>query len=249
MTALSLADKTVLVIGGSRGIGAAVVRRLADEGAAVAFTYAKAQAPADALALDITAKGGRALAIQADSADAAALTAAIDRAAAALGGTIDILVNNAGILVLGQLDDFSLEDFDRSWAVNVRGLFVAVKAAVKHMRRGARILVIGSMTSGRAGAPGSTVYGMTKAAVKRMVRGLTWDLAARGIAINNVEPGPTVTDMNPAGGPHEDWLIKANPQGRLAEASEIADLVAYLAGPGATRINGASLIIDGGMVA
>ena len=247
-TTQPLAGKTALVIGGSRGIGAAIVRRLAADGASIAFTFANAAQKADALVAAVERDGGRAAALKADSADAAALSTAIDAAAATLGG-LDILVHNAGLLILGPVQDFSLEDFDRIHAVNVRGVFVAVKAAVPHLRRGGRIVTIGSITRGAARAAGSTIYGTTKAAVARMVRGLAWDLAEQGITINDVQPGPTATDMNPADGPMIEYLIAANPSRRLGRPEEIADLVAYLAGPAPSYINGAGITIDGGFTA
>ncbi len=250
MTDLSppLAGKTALIIGGSRGIGAAIVRRLAADGATVAFTFNGAREQAQTLAAEITAGGGRATALQADSGDATALTATIDQAAEILGG-LDILVNNAGILIPGGIASYSLEDFDRMYAVNVRAVFVAVKAALPHIRRGGRVVTIGSITQGRQGAPGSTIYGMTKAAVARLVRGLAWDLAPYGITINDVQPGPTATDIIPMDGPIPERLRQASPLGRLGEPAEIANLVAFLVGPQATYMNGAGLTIDGGFAA
>jgi 3-oxoacyl-[acyl-carrier protein] reductase len=244
----SLRGKKAMVIGGSRGIGAAVVKRLAHDGAAVAFTYVSKPERARELVLAVEAEGGRAVALHADSADAAALERAIDEGAETLGG-LDVLVNNAGILVLGPVDTFSLEDFDKMLAINVRGVFVAAKAAARHLPQGGKILVVGSNTAERAMAPGSSIYGMTKAAVARLVRGLAWDFAARGIAVINVAPGPTQTDMNPADSPHADWVRNANPQKRVADPNEIARFITYLARPESTYINGASLTIDGGFSA
>ncbi len=242
----TLSGKRVLVIGGSRGIGAAIVRRAAGEGASVAFTWSSAEEQAHALAAELEGKGRRALALQADSADAAALTAAIDAAAARLGG-LDVVINNAGILVMGSADAFSLEDFDRMLAINVRAVFVAAQAAARHLPRGGKLVVVGSNTADRAMAAGSSVYGMTKAAVARLVRGLAWDLAPRGIAAINVQPGPTSTDMAPA--THHDWIKSRSPENRLADPDEIARFVAFLASPASTYVNGASLTIDGGFSA
>ena len=244
----SLQGKKAMVIGGSRGIGAAVVKRLAREGAAVAFTYVSKPERARELVLAVEAEGGRAVALHADSADAAALERAIDEGAQTLGG-LDVLVNNAGILIFGPVDTFSLEDFDKMLAINVRGVFVAAKAAARHLPQGGKILVVGSNTAERAMLPGSSIYGMTKAAVARLVRGLAWDFAARGIAVINVAPGPTQTDMNPADGPRADWVRNANPQKRVADPDEIARFITYLARPESTYINGASLTIDGGFSA
>ncbi|WP_394780040.1 SDR family oxidoreductase [Undibacterium sp.] len=242
------ANKVALVAGGSRGIGAAVVRRLARDGAAVAFTYASSPKPAQDLADSIIAAGGRALAIKADSADAAAVQAAVAETVKAFGG-LDILVNNAGILLRGTVDEFSLEDFDRMLAVNVRPVFVAIKAGVPHMKQGGRVITIGSVVANRTAFPGASIYGMTKSAVAGLVRGLALDLAARGITVNNVQPGPTATDMNPADGPHADIIKGLVPVGRLGKDDEIAGMVAYLASPEAAFVTGASLTIDGGYLA
>jgi 3-oxoacyl-[acyl-carrier protein] reductase len=243
-----LLGKKALVIGGSRGIGAAIVRRLAREGASVAFTYVSKPELARELVANIESSGGRAMAVQADSADAAALERAIEDSVKALGG-LDLLVNNAGILILGNVADYRLADFDQMLAVNVRGVFIAAQAAARHLPRGGKLLVIGSNTAERAMQAGSAVYGMTKSAVARLVRGLAWDFAERGIAVINVQPGPTTTDMNPADAPYRDWVIDANPEKRVADVDEIAGFVSYLASPASTYINGASLTIDGGFSA
>jgi 3-oxoacyl-[acyl-carrier protein] reductase len=244
----SLSGKKAMVVGGSRGIGAAIVKRLAREGATVVFTYVSHADRARALVTGIESEGGRAIALHADSADAGALEDAITEAVKTLGG-LDLLVNNAGILIMGNAQEFRLEDFDKMLAINVRGVFVAVKAAARHLPPGGKILVVGSNTSERAMAPGSSIYGMTKAAVARLVRGLAWDLAAQGISVINVQPGPTTTDMNPSDGPHAEWARNANPEKRFADPNEIAGFVAYLARPESTYINGASLTIDGGFSA
>jgi 3-oxoacyl-[acyl-carrier protein] reductase len=243
-----LAGKKAIVIGGSRGIGAAIVKRLAREGAAVAFTYVSRPDRARELVAAVESEGGRAIALQADSADASALERAIAEGARALGG-LDVLVNNAGILIFGNADEYRLEDFDRMLAVNVRGVFVAAKAAANHLSRGGKILVIGSNIAERAMLAGSAVYGMTKAAVARLVRGLALDFAPRGISVINIQPGPTTTDMMPADGPHIDWVRNMSPAKRVADPDEIARFVTYLARPESTYINGVSLTIDGGFSA
>ncbi|WP_437905499.1 SDR family oxidoreductase [Sorangium sp. So ce327] len=239
-----LAGKKAIVIGGSRGIGAAIVKRLAREGAAVAFTYVSRPDRARELVAAVESEGGRAIALQADSADASALERAIAEGARVLGG-LDVLVNNAGILIFGNADEYRLEDFDRMLAVNVRGVFVAAKAAANHLSRGGKIVVIGSNIAERAMLAGSAVYGMTKAAVARLVRGLALDFAPRGISVINVQPGPTTTDMMPADGPHVDWVRNLSPEKRIADPDEIARFVTYLARPESTYINGVSLTIDG----
>jgi 3-oxoacyl-[acyl-carrier protein] reductase len=239
-----LSGKSVLVTGGARGIGAATVRRLAKDGAAVAFTYAASDEKAAALVAEIKAEGGEGVAIKADSADPGAVRRAVAETASRFG-RLDILVNNAGILLRGPVDDFSLADFDRMLAVNVRAVFVAVQAALAHMGDGGRIITIGSVTADRSGFPGTSVYSMTKAAVAGLTRGLARDLGPRGITVNTVQPGPTGTDMNP----DENVRAMLRPMmalGRIGKDSEIASLVAYLAGPEASFVTGAALTIDGG---
>jgi 3-oxoacyl-[acyl-carrier protein] reductase len=240
----SLSAKCALVTGGSRGIGAATVRRLATDDAAVAFTYAASDEKATALVAAIQADGAEALAIKADSADPKALQRAVTETVNRFGH-LDILVNNAGILLRGPIDAFSLEDFDRMLAVNVRAVFVATQAAVAHMGEGGRIVTVGSVTGDRSGFPGASVYSMTKAAVAALTRGLARDLGSRGITVNTVQPGPTETDMN------QDENIRAvlRPMlalGRIGKDSEIASLIAYLASPEASFVTGAALTVDGG---
>lgn len=244
----SLEGKVAFVTGGSRGIGEAIVRRLAAEGAAVAFTFASSRAKAEAIVADLVKADHRVLALEADNVDAEAVRSAIDRAARAFG-KIDVLVTNAGTMVFGNVDTLPLEDFDRAVAINVRATFVAVQAGVAHMAPGSRIVTIGSNTAEQALMAGGAVYGMTKAAVARLVRGLALDLAPRGITVANVQPGPTVTDMNPSEGSHVGFILSKSPVKRMADPSEIADFVAWLVRPAASYVNGASLTIDGGFTA
>jgi 3-oxoacyl-[acyl-carrier protein] reductase len=243
-----LAGKVTLVTGGSRGIGAAIARRLARDGAAVALTYNASAEKAEAVVRGIEAAGGRALAVRADSADVGALRSAVGTTVETFGG-LDVLVNNAGILVLGTVDQFSLDDFDRMVAVNVRAVFVTVQEAARYLKQGGRVINIGSMVADRTGFPGASVYGMTKAAVAALTRGLAIDLAPRGITVNNVQPGPTETDMNPRGGPHHDLVVNLLPLKRDGTADEIAGMVSYLASAEAAFVTGASLTIDGGLTA
>jgi 3-oxoacyl-[acyl-carrier protein] reductase len=240
-----LAGKVAFVTGGSRGIGAAIVRRLAEDGAAVAFSYASSSAPADELVRSLEAEGGRALALKIDSADAAALTAGIDEAARKLG-RIDVLVNNAGVFLPGTIDDFSLEDFDRTLDINVRAVFVAAKAAVRHMGEGGRIINIGSCNAERLPFPGGAAYAMSKSALQGLVQGMARDLGPKGITVNNVQPGPTNTDMNPESGDFASALHGLMALKRHGHPDEIAAMVAYLASPEAAFVTGASLTIDGG---
>ena len=241
MTTQNLSGKVALIQGGSRGIGAAIVKRLAAEGAAVAFTYVSSAAKAEELQNSITATGGKALAIKADSADANAIRQAVN-ATVETFGRLNILVNNAGILAIAPLEDFKLEDFDQTLAINVRSVFVASQEAAKHMGEGARIINIGSTNADRMPFGGGGIYAMSKSALV----GLARDLGPRGITINNVQPGPVDTDMNPAHGDFADSLIPLMAVGRYGKAEEIAAFVAYLAGPEAGYITGASLTIDGG---
>jgi 3-oxoacyl-[acyl-carrier protein] reductase len=240
----SLSGKSALVTGGSRGIGAATVRRLATDGAAVAFTYAASDEKAAALVAEIEADGGEPLAIKADSADPAAVQRAVAETVSRFR-RLDILVNNAGILLRGSVDAFSLADFDRMLAVNVRAVFVAVQTAVAHMSEGGRIITIGSVAADRSGFPGASVYSMTKAAVAALTRGMARDLGSRGITVNTVQPGPTETDMNS----DENMRAMLRPMlalGRLGKDSEIASIIAYLAGLEAGFVTGAAFTIDGG---
>ncbi|WP_258192114.1 3-oxoacyl-ACP reductase family protein [Nitrosospira sp. Nsp5] len=234
--------------GGSRGIGAAIVKRLAREGANVALTYVSKPDQANETVAAAQALGVRALAIQADSADAKAVVAAVERTVEELGG-IDILVNNAGIALMAPIDDYRLEDFDRMLAVNLRAVFVATQAAVRHMKTGGRIINIGSCNADRMPFAGGAVYAMSKAALTGLVKGLARDLGPRGITINNVQPGPTDTDMNPAKGDFAEMLRKVMALPRYGSVDEIAAMVAYLAGPEAGFVTGASLAIDGGFTA
>jgi 3-oxoacyl-[acyl-carrier protein] reductase len=237
-----------LVSGGSRGIGAAIVRRLASEGALVFFTYARSGKHALALVRAIEAEGGRAVAIAADSADEAAVRGAVQQVIEA-AGELHILVSNAGVLLSGHLDTYSMADFDRTVNVNVRAAFVLVQEATRVMKAGGRVVTVGSVTAQRTGSSGSAVYSMSKAAIAALVRGLCHDLAPRGITINNVQPGPTTSDMNPEDSPHRERLLGLLPVGRMGTAEEIASLVAYLASAEAGFITGASLTADGGYLA
>lgn len=240
--------KVALVTGGARGIGAAIVKRLARDGAAVAFTYVSSPDKANDLAATINAGGGKALAIRADSADAAAVQAAVAQTVEHFGG-LDILVTNAGILNLAPIEAYPLEDFDRMVATNVRGVFVAMQAAARVMKEGGRIVTIGSVASIRVAFPTSSVYAMSKGAVAALVRGAAIDLAPRGITVNNVQPGPTETDMNPGDGPHAAALQTMIPARRFGKAEEVAGMVAYLVSGEAGFVTGASFTVDGGYTA
>ena len=241
-----LQEKRALVTGGSRGIGAAIAKRLAADGAHVAITYERSAERAQAVVAEIEKLGRRGLAIKADSADPAAVKAAVDQAAKAFGG-LDILVNNAGIFRGGgPIESITLEDIDATLAVNVRAVVVASQAAAKHMKEGGRIISIGSNLASRVAGPGVSLYSMSKSALIAWTQGLARDLGSRGITVNIVHPGSTDTDMNPAQGEQA-----AAQRGRMAiprygKAEDVAALVAFVAGPEAGSINGTGLGIDGG---
>ena len=239
------AGKVALVTGGSKGIGAGIVRRLASDGASVAFTYSSSREVALKLAEEIQSAGGRALPLKANSASAEELRAAVLEATQMLG-PLDIFVSNAGILIRGTVDTYSLEDLDRMIAINIRAAFIGVQAAAKAMNDGGRIILIGSNTAIRTAFPGASVYSMTKAALTGLVRGAAIDLAPRGISVNNVQPGPTATEMS---APHVEMVKPYIPLRRMGEVSEVASFVSYLASKEAGFITGANLTIDGGYAA
>lgn len=243
--AQSLSGKVALVTGGSRGIGAAIAKRLAKDGAAVALTYTKGKEPAEAVVRDIVAVGGRAVAIQADAADPAAVTRSVD-AAAKQWGRLDILVNNAGIAAGGTLEQTTLEDLDRLWAVNVRATFVAIQAAAKHLKEGGRVINIGSCLGERVTMQGLSAYSMTKSAIRSLTAGLSREMGTRGITVNNVQPGPIDTDMNPASGDQASSMHAMIPLGRHGTVDELAAMVAFVASPEASYVNGTNLTVDGG---
>jgi 3-oxoacyl-[acyl-carrier protein] reductase len=243
-----LSGKVALVTGGSRGIGAAIARRLSRDGAAVAFTYVSAADKAQAVAKQIDADGGRALVIQADSADPGAVTGAVEQTVRDLG-RIDILVNNAGIFAGGPLEEMTVDQADRLWAIDVRAVFAASQAAARHMTEGGRIITIGSALAERVPVPGLTLYAMCKAALTGLTRGLARDLAPRGITVTVVHGGLIDTDMNPADGPGAGLLRPVTAAGRYGQADDIAATVAYLAGDGGRYVTGTAVTVDGGFAA
>ncbi|MEP7454218.1 SDR family oxidoreductase [Phyllobacterium sp. SB3] len=234
--------KRALVFGGSRGIGAAIVLRLASDGYAVAFTYVSSDAKANELVGAITARGGDVLAIKADSADPAQISAAVEQAVDHLG-KIDVVVVNAGILRLATIDTVALDELDLMLNVNIRGVYLSIQAAVPHLNDAGRIITIGSNVAIRSGFAGSSVYQLTKGAVAAMVKGIALDLAPRRITVNNVQPGPTETDMNVE---HIDMLSNILPLKRVAKPEEIAGMISYIVRSEAGFMTGSSLTIDGG---
>lgn len=242
---LSLEGKRAFVTGGSRGIGAAVVRRFAAEGAAVAIGYERSASQAEALVEQIKASGGRAVAVQMDAADPASVRRAVDRAAEAWGG-LDILVNNAGIIRAGNIDEMSLEDVDTTLAVNVRAVIVASQAALRHMGDGGRIINTGSNLAERVPDAGTSLYSASKAALIGWTKGLARDLGPRGITVNVVHPGSTDTDMNPASSPRADAQRARMAIQRYGDADDVAAMIAFVASPAARSVNGTGLTVDGG---
>ncbi|OCP11745.1 SDR family oxidoreductase [Ensifer sp. LC14] len=247
-TTKSLAGKAALVTGGSRSIGAAVAKRLAKDGAAVAITYHGSPDKAAAVVAEIETAGGRAVAIKADAGDAAAVRAAVAETVK-LFGSVDILVNNAGIALGGPIDEITEADYARMIAGNVTGVFVATQEAVRSMKPGGRIIHIGSSMVRYAAFPTASLYTLTKGAVAGFNRSLVRDLGPRGITVNTVHPGPTDTDMNPDGGPVSKIVGPGMAIGRYGRPEEIASVVAYLASPEAAFVTGADIVADGGFTA
>ncbi|MBY5716080.1 SDR family oxidoreductase [Rhizobium leguminosarum] len=241
-----LAGKRALVTGGSRGIGAAIALALADKGADVAITYERSADRAAEVVQAIERKGRKALAIQADSADPAAVKRSVDEAAQALGG-LDILVNNAAIALYGAIADVSVEQIDALLDVNVRSPLLASQAAIPYLQAGGRVITIGSVGAERIVGDTGTVYFMTKSALHSFTRGLARELGSRDITVNLVQPGSTDTDMNPANGDFADFQRALIPLGRYGEPEDVAAAVAFLASPAARHITGTILTVDGGL--
>jgi 3-oxoacyl-[acyl-carrier protein] reductase len=240
-----LEGKTALVTGGSRGIGAAIAKRLAGEGAKVAITYTKGADAAASVVKAIEGAGGKAIAIQADSTNPAAVKAGVEKAVAAFG-KLDVLVNNAGTAIPKKFEEATLEELDQVININIRGAFIVTQAALKHLNNGGRVIMIGSCVGERNMTPGLAAYAATKGAIKMFTQGLAREVGDRGITVNNIQPGPIDTDLNPASG---DWATpqKANTAlNRYGNADEVAALVAFVAGPESSYITGASLTVDGG---
>jgi 3-oxoacyl-[acyl-carrier protein] reductase len=241
-----LTGKVALVTGGSRGMGAAIAKRLAADGASVAITYSKGADAASSVVKEIERGGGKAIAIQADAADAEAVRNAVERTVTTLG-RLDVLVNNAGTAIPKPFEEATLEEMDRVININIRGVLVTTQTALKHMKSGGRIIMIGSAVGERVAAPGLVPYAATKGAVKMFTQALAREIGSRGITVNNVQPGPIDTELNPATG---DWAVPqkaATALNRYGHVDEIAAMVAFVAGPDSSYVTGANLTVDGGM--
>jgi 3-oxoacyl-[acyl-carrier protein] reductase len=244
----TLEGKIALITGGSRGIGAAIAKRLAADGANVAITYSKGADAAASVVKEIERAGRKAIAIQADATDAGAIEAAVEKTVQTFG-RLDVLVNNAGTAIPKRFEEATLEELDRVIDINVRGTLIATQAALKHMKSGGRIIMIGSAAGERVVVPGLVPYSATKGAVKIFSQALSREVGSRGITVNNVQPGPIDTDLNPAAG---DWAVPqkaATALDRYGHAEEVAALVAFVAGPESSYITGSNLTVDGGMIA
>jgi 3-oxoacyl-[acyl-carrier protein] reductase len=245
---MTLTGKRALVTGASRGIGAAIAKSLAAEGADVAITYEKSAERAAEVVRAIEAQGRQAVAIQADSADVAAVQASVEQTVAKLGG-LDILVNNAGILRVAELKDMSLEDIDAILNVNVRSPIVASKAALAHLKKGGRIITIGSFFADRVPASVLSVYAGSKSALVAFTKGLARELGPKEITVNLVQPGSIDTDMNPTSSPFAGTLQQITALGRYGAVEDIANAVTFLASAKARYITGSTLSVDGGATA
>lgn len=242
---MKLSGKVALVTGGSRGIGAAIAKRLAREGAQVAITWSTNSDKATEVVESIKAAGGHAIAIQADSANPADIRRAVASVVEEEGG-LDILINNAGVATMVPVEEFQEADFDRLMAVNVKGVYVATQEALRHLKAGGRIISIGSINAEVVPFPGMAIYAMSKAAIATFTRGLAREVGARGITVNNIQPGPVNTDMNPADSDFAETLRGLMAVPRYGSAEEIAGLAAYLASDESAFVTGASWNIDGG---
>lgn len=240
-----LTDKVALVTGASRGIGAAIARRLAQDGAHVPFTYNQSANRAKTLAEELVGYGVKSKEYQVDAARLESLPTLVDQVAHDFG-SIDILVNNAGIFIMGAIGEILAEDYERQMRVNVDAVFTLTNAAVKVMKPGSRIINIGSVLGERAAISAASVYNASKFAVSGFSRSWARDLGEKGILVNAIQPGAINTDMNPDTGEFADFMKSLTPLGRYGTPEEIAGVVSFLAGPDATFITGATINVDGG---
>lgn len=240
-----LKNKVAVVTGGSRGIGAAIAKRLATDGADVILTYNSSPDAANEVVADIKEAGGQAVAVQANASDPSSVSAYLD--VAKDKGGIDILVHNAGIARMAPIQDADFDLFREVYQTNVDGVYAGTKAAEPHMKEGGAIIVISSINSHTYPMPGAAIYGSSKAAVSGLVRGWARDFGSRNIRVNAIQPGPIDTDMNPDDGDFADKLRKMTALRRYGRADEVAALAAFLASDEASYITGARIDIDGGM--
>ncbi|MCP9990270.1 SDR family oxidoreductase [Streptomyces albogriseolus] len=248
MTTQPLKGRTALVTGGSRGVGAGIVARLAADGAAVAFTSARSDERAEAVAAEVVASGGTAFPIRADSMREQDVEGAVTRTVERFG-SLDILVNNAAVGSFAPITDLTMEKIDAMLTINVRSAVVAIRQSLAHMGAGGRIINIGSINADRTPFPDQSIYALTKGALASLTRGLARELAPRRITINNIQPGPIDTDANPADGAFAQAMLGVMASDRYGTAAEVGALVSYVAGPDADYITGSSLNIDGGFTA
>src|SRR5437016_6285983 len=241
-----LEGKIALITGGSRGIGAAIAKRLATDGAKVAITYSKGAGAAASVVKEIERDGSKAIRVQGDATDADGVKAAVEKTVTTFG-KLDVLVNKAGQAIPKTFEETTVEEMDRVLDINIRGVFIATQAALKHMNSGGRIIMIGSSVGERVVVPGLVPYAATKGAVKIFTQALSREVASRGITVNNVQPGPIDTELNPA---VSEWAVPqkaATALARFGHVDEIAAMVAFVAGPESSYITGANLTVDGGM--
>jgi 3-oxoacyl-[acyl-carrier protein] reductase len=241
----NLNGQIAFVTGGSRGIGAAIVSKLAHEGAIVAFTYVNGKEKADSLVKELAGQGLTALGIKADNAIEGEITAAIEQTIVRFG-KLDILVNSAGIYIGKAIEQHTLEDYDKTMAVNVRAVVEACLAAARKMENNGRIITIGSNMADHVAGPQGTFYSMSKSALSGLTRGLARDLGPKGITVNLVQPGPINTDMNPETSDHAEMQRSLMITKKFGKPEHIADLVAYLASPASNYTTGSTFTIDGG---
>ncbi|MGH8653422.1 MAG: SDR family NAD(P)-dependent oxidoreductase [Gammaproteobacteria bacterium] len=241
----NLSGRVAIVTGASRGMGAAIAKRLATEGASVIVNYSGSEARANEVARNIISDGGKAKALRANMRDPAAIKRLFDETLETFG-RLDILVNNAGTFAPKSLDESTEKDFDETFDLNVRAVFLSAREAARRMNEGGRIINIGSINGDRMPYIGGGLYGASKAAVAGLTRGWARDLGPRGITVNCVQPGPIDTDMNPADGESASFQKQMTALGRYGKAEEVAALVAFIASPDAANVTGACLNVDGG---